>query len=179
MKKLKDSQEAVSRFLGRMETLGDRLGPVLFQLPPTWKYNLLRLRNFLEILPKGFRYAFEFRDRTWFEEEVLRVLREYGAAFCIYEFAGNLSPRHVTADFAYVRLHGPDKEPYRGKYSAAVLSMWAEALSGWAGQKKEVFCYFDNDEAGYAAQNAFTLQGMVDRAEIVDLQARPFDAERT
>jgi uncharacterized protein YecE (DUF72 family) len=162
MKKLKDPEGPVARFLGRMESLGERLGPILFQLPPHWKFNAERLKAFLEALPKKHRYAFEFRDTSWFEKETLRILSAHGAAFCIYEFAGILSPKEVTADFVYVRLHGPKETAYQGRYGARVLSGWAGAFSAWVRQGKEVFCYFDNDEAGYAAQDALRLQEMLE-----------------
>lgn len=161
MKKLKDPKESVFAFLKRVEVLGDKLGPILFQLPPRWKFNPDRLKSFLEVLPEKFQYAFEFRDTSWFEEETLRILEQYGAAFCIYEFAGTLSPKHVTADFIYIRLHGPKEKAYKGQYETRVLSGWAGAFSAWTRQKKEIFCYFDNDEAGYAAQDALRLQTMI------------------
>jgi uncharacterized protein YecE (DUF72 family) len=66
----------------------------------------------------------------------------------------------VTADFIYVRLHGPDG-PYKGRYDKSVLSDWAGAFTAWVRRGKEIFCYFDNDEAGYAAQDALTLQKMI------------------
>jgi len=160
MKKLMDPEKSLPPFLERVELLKEKLGPLLFQLPPRWKFNLDRLRSFLEALPGKFRYAFEFRDPTWIRTETLEVLGRYGAAFCIYELAGFLSPKEVTADFVYVRLHGP-KGPYQGKYSSRILAGWAEAFSAWAKEGKEIFCYFDNDEAGYAALDALELQGMI------------------
>jgi uncharacterized protein YecE (DUF72 family) len=161
MKKLKDPKKSVSAFMKRVEILGDKLGPILFQLPPRWKFNPDRLKNFLEILPEKFRYAFEFRDTSWFEEETLRILEQHGTAFCIYEFTGTLSPKHVTADFIYIRLHGPKEKAYKGQYETHVLSGWAGAFAAWTRQKKEIFCYFDNDEGGYAAQDALRLQSMI------------------
>ena len=160
MKKLKDPEQPLANFVERIETLGDRLGPVLFQLPPGWRLNIERLRSFLKALPEGHRYAFEFRDPSWFGDETGVALAERGAAFCIYDFEGRQSPRSVTADFVYVRLHGPDGA-YQGKYDDTALADWAKALSSWAGEGKEVFCYFDNDEKGYAAQNALKLKGLL------------------
>ena len=144
-----------------MEVLGSTVGPVLFQLPPRWEFNPDRLRGFLGILSSKHRYAFEFRDTSWFKEETLRILEQYRAAFCIYEFAGTLSPKEVTADFVYVRLHGPRQAAYKGRYGSRILSGWAGAFSAWVRHGKEIFCYFDNDEAGYAAQDALKLQEMI------------------
>jgi uncharacterized protein YecE (DUF72 family) len=159
MKKLKDPKEPLSNFLKRIEALGDRLGPILFQLPPRWRSNPERLASFLKILPEGFRYAFEFRDPSWFNREVYDMLMEHGAAFCIFDLAGMLSPKEMTAEFVYVRLHGP-AGAYQGQYDAAALAGWAGAFSTWSRQGYEIFCYFDNDEAGYAAQDALRLKEM-------------------
>lgn len=160
MKKLKDPEQSVEVFLARIKVLGDKLGPILFQLPPNFHFNPERLRSFLAALPREYRYALELRDPTWLNDEACRILAEHQAAFCIYEIAGRLSPREVTADFVYIRLHGPGGA-YQGSYDSRTLADWAEAISAWAGQGKEVFCYFDNDEAGFAAQNALSLQEML------------------
>ena len=157
MKKLKDAGEAVNSFLRQMDVIGRRLGPVLFQLPPRWNVNLQRLGSFLGLLPKKYRYAFEFRDTSWFIQKVYDLLNEHRAAFCIYDLDGRESPRIVTTDLVYVRLHGPDG-PYRGQYSGKKLAGWATAVSSWAEQGKSVYCYFDNDEAGHAAIDALKLQ---------------------
>ncbi len=162
MKKLKDPEASLATFLARIQLLGDRLGPVLFQLPPHWGYNEERLRAFLRALPRDFRYALEFRDPGWLNDRAYRLLGEHGVAFCIYEFAGRLSPREVTADFVYLRLHGPGGA-YQGRYDRRTLTGWARAITAWEEQGLGVYCYFDNDEAGYAAQNALELQEMLSR----------------
>ena len=159
MKKLKDSSEPLHTLLKTVEVLGDKLGPILFQLPPRWRFNPQRFDNFLESLPADCRYAFEFRDQTWFDTRAYEMMSKHGVAFCIYELAGMLSPKEVTADFVYIRLHCPG-EAYRGQYDTNVLANWAGAFSTWTKQGKEIFCYFDNDEAGYAAQDALRLQEM-------------------
>jgi uncharacterized protein YecE (DUF72 family) len=156
MKKLNDPEDNVPRFVERMETLGDRLGPILFQLPPRWHRNGGRLGQFLDALDDRHRWVFEFRDHSWIDDKVLRLLERRNAAFCIYELDGYLSPRAVTADFVYIRLHGPDG-PYQGDYDAAALDHWAGAITDWCGQGLDVYCYFDNDEAGHAVNNALAL----------------------
>ena len=161
MKNLKDAQEAVENFLERVVILGDQLGPILFQLPPKWDLNLERLRTFLQGLPQDFRYTFEFRDPRWFDDDVLALLREHQAAFCIYHLKGRLSPREVTADFVYIRLHGPLEEAYQGKYGKDQLAGWAGAIAAWARQGKDVYCYFDNDMEGFAPENATELKEML------------------
>lgn len=160
MKKLKDPQQPVQHFLHGISPLGNRLGPILFQLPPRWKCNPSRLQEFLEVLPDGLRYAFEFRDTTWFNDKVYAALEQANAAFCIYQLDGTLSPLAVTADFAYIRLHGPEG-PYQGCYDQTTLAYWAEAIANWAGEGKDVFCFFDNDQHGYSAHNAHSLQQLL------------------
>ncbi|MBS3819450.1 DUF72 domain-containing protein [bacterium] len=160
MKKLKDPHQPVSHFLQRIDTLGNKRGPILFQLPPRWKCNPERLESFLKILPKNYRYTFEFRDPSWFNSQVYEILTRYKASFCIYDLDGRLSPKKITADFVYIRLHGPDG-PYQGKYNQKTLSNWSSDFSRWTQQNKEVYCYFDNDQAGFAVQNAWELQELI------------------
>lgn len=160
MKKLKDPQEPVTNFMNRVQVLEDKLGPILFQLPPHWKVNPKRLEEFLKVLPTGFRYAFEFRDPSWFDRRVVDALARQEAAFCIYHLDQRISPKEITTNFVYVRLHGPDGA-YQGQYDVSELSGWAGAFSTWGRSSKEIYCYFDNDERGYAAQDALRLKEML------------------
>jgi uncharacterized protein YecE (DUF72 family) len=162
LKKLKNPAEAIHTYLDRICMLEDRLGPILFQLPPRWHFNGERLEAFLGILSKDFRYAFEFRDRSWLNCQTFELLSHYNAACCIYDLDGYLSPMEVTANFAYVRLHGPDGS-YQGSYDDKTLEDWAENFSAWSEQGKEVFCFFDNDQCGYAVHNAHYLQSLLNR----------------
>jgi uncharacterized protein YecE (DUF72 family) len=156
MKKLKDPASSLAPFLERVAVLGEKLGPILFQLPPRWRFNGTRLADFLAALPGAYRYTLELRDQSWINDDALNLLARHGAAFCIYELAGYLSPLEVTADFVYIRLHGPGG-PYQGQYDHETLAGWAGAMAAWSREGREVFCYFDNDEAGYAAQDALRL----------------------
>jgi uncharacterized protein YecE (DUF72 family) len=163
MKKLKDPKASLSKMLEVVPSLDGNLGPILFQLPPKWGFNPERFYDFLDALPPDeYRYAFELRDPSWLDPRAYEALTEMGAAFCIYEIGGRMSPKEITADFVYIRLHGPAHKPYEGQYSTQTLSGWAGAISAWVRQGREVFCYFDNDEAGYAAQDALRLQSMVE-----------------
>ena len=152
---------AADNLLPRAARLGKKLGPVLFQLPPKWRVNPKRLRNLLQILPREIRYAFEFRELSWIAPEVDRILREFNAAFCIYELAEYRSPLSITADFTYARLHGPDGGKYQGSYSEQQLSRWARQIESWAKELKAIYVYFDNDQAGYAAANALRFREMI------------------
>jgi uncharacterized protein YecE (DUF72 family) len=156
MKKLKEPKEALHEFLNHASGLKEKLGPVLFQLPPHWQLNLERLEAFLKLLPKKYRYVFEFRNETWFDPAVIKLLKAHNCAFCIYELNGFITALEVTADFVYVRLHGPGAK-YQGSYSSQTLKQWARRCQQWLRQEKDVFVYFDNDQAGYAAFNAQTL----------------------
>lgn len=160
MKKLKEPENTLPRFLEKAELMGSKLGPVLFQLPPHWHFDLERLSNFLRTLPKRLRCAFEFRDPSWFGEEAAQMLIENKTAFCIYDFAGRQLPHTVTSDFIYIRLHGPNGA-YQGQYSDQDLSRWSDEITQWLDNNKEVFCYFDNDEAGYAVQDALRLKSLL------------------
>lgn len=141
---------------------GRKLGPILYQLPPRWQINLDRLEHFLQILPKCYRATFEFRDASWFSDETYDLLRYYNAAFCIYDLNRRRSPTPVTADFIYLRLHGPAR-PYRGSYSSATLRRWSHQCLDWQRQGLDIFCYFDNDEKGYAIKDAAKLIAILQR----------------
>jgi uncharacterized protein YecE (DUF72 family) len=159
-KKLKDPENALENLLPRAEVLEPKLGPILFQLPPSWKCNVERLDAMLDLLPKHHRYAFEFREQSWICDAVLTTLRRHNAAFCIYELAGFHSPLEITADWTYVRLHGPGGR-YQGSYSDEKLGEWAQRIQQWRRELRSIHVYFDNDQAGYAAHNALTLKKLV------------------
>lgn len=161
MKKLKDPEEPLQNVYDAAEALGDALGPILFQLPPRWRFNAERLEHFLETLSDDHRHVFEFRDESWFDERAYDLLRDHNAAFCLYELAGRQSPRETTADFVYVRLHGPGAEKYQGRYDRQALGGWAGALTAWSDSVGDVYLYFDNDEKGYAVINAGEMKEMV------------------
>jgi len=161
MKKLKDAELGVQRFLDSIETLGEKLGPILFQLPPNWEADAARLRAFLALLPSYHRYAFELRNTTWEQPEIYRILAEHRAANCIFDLAGYQSPLEVTTDLVYIRLHGPGGK-YQGSYSDTALRDWAKRIRQWDSEKRHVFIYFDNDDSGYAAHNALRLKQLLE-----------------
>ena len=114
-KKLHEVKEPVSNFYKSANGLGKKIGTTLFQLPPGWKFNEERIRNFIKVLPKSKRFTIEFRNDSWWNDDLLQILRDNNIAFCIFELGGVLSPKEVTADFIYIRLHGPDGK-YAGSY---------------------------------------------------------------
>jgi uncharacterized protein YecE (DUF72 family) len=160
MKKLKDPVPGIEKFFSRMELLKEKLGPVLFQLPPNFGVQPRRLEEFLDALPQWHRYAFEFRDRSWDTPEILQLLRTRNAAYCQYHLAGYQSPPEITADITYIRLHGPGGK-YQGSYDDETLGIWARRITEWSRDLKTIYVYFDNDDSGYAALNALRLREMV------------------
>ena len=160
MKKLREPRKTLPPFLDRIGMLGEKLGPILFQLPPRWRFNAGRLAAFLDELGDEFRYAFEFRDHSCLNPQVCKLLADRNAAFCIYELDGFMSPKEITADVIYVRLHGP-AGPYQGSYNKRALSGWVDAFRAWRGEGREIFCYFDNDQYGHAVKNAASLQALI------------------
>jgi uncharacterized protein YecE (DUF72 family) len=155
-KKLKDPEPALERLLPNVEALDDKLGPILFQLPPQWQINVERLELFLKALPNYHRYAFEFRNATWAAKDVYDALRRHNAAWCIFHIAGFMSSCEITADFTYIRLHGPGGK-YQGSYTDEQLKAWADRIHSWRGLRS-AFVYFDNDQAGFAVENALRLR---------------------
>jgi uncharacterized protein YecE (DUF72 family) len=160
MKKLREPLQSMALFLERIQVLGEKMGPVLFQLPPAWRFNEERFAAFLQALPATYRYAFEFRDQSWYTDHAYELLQQYNCAFCIYNFAFHQSPLVITTDFVYVRLHGPVNK-YDGSYSDQVLTEWANQCEIWVNQGKQVYIYFDNDMHGYAPVDAQRLQQLL------------------
>jgi len=162
LKKLNGVLQSTLDFIHLAGHLREKLGPILFQLPPSWKVNPARLEEFTDGLPQEYRFAFEFRNASWHVPEVYEILRRNNCAFCIYELAGHQSPMEETADFVYVRLHGPHGK-YQGKYTDEVMADWAQRCRKWQQKGKEVYIYFDNDEKGYAAENARQLNTLLNK----------------
>ena len=162
MKKLKDPADALNNFYKGIEPLKDRIGPILFQLPPKWRLNIDRLESFLKLLSSDFEHTFEFRDESWFQNGVFELLEKHKAAFCIYHIEGRQSPRQVTADFVYIRLHGPEAA-YEGSYDGRTLAGWSRLFTKWRKGRKRIYCYFDNDQKGYAPLNAMKLQEIISK----------------
>ena len=161
MKKLKEPERSSEKFFLVAERLREKLGPVLFQLPPRWKLNLERLREFLEWLPREHRYVFEFREESWLVPEVFALLRKHKVAHCIHDFADMKVPHELTARFTYIRFHGPTSAKYFGWYSTRELRAWAKRIESWQGKVSEVYVYFNNDPEGAAVKNAMELKEML------------------
>jgi uncharacterized protein YecE (DUF72 family) len=156
-KKLKDPEEPLKLFFERAQRLGDRLGPVLYQLPPRWKLNLPRFEAFLNALPRGYDHVVEFRDQSWMAEPVFAAMARRGVSHCIHDMRGLEVPATVTAAPVYVRFHGASSQG--GDYPHQELEAWAHRISDWRGQGLDVYVYFNNDWSGFALKNAVALKG--------------------
>jgi uncharacterized protein YecE (DUF72 family) len=161
-RRLEGAEEALAQFVERVSGLGEALGPLLFQLPPSFPLRLERLKAFLELLPRGLPAAFEFRESTWFDASVYAALERREATFCISDLHGRPTPEVLTAPLVYVRLHGPGL--YSGSYDDASLVRWAEKCTAWMREGREVRVYFDNDQRGYAANDASRLKALLGQA---------------
>jgi len=155
MKRLRDPEVHIPIFFGRIAALGPKLGAVLVQLPPSFRADLPRLEAFCDRLPPG-RHAFELRHESWWTDATFAFLRARNLAFCLFHLAGRETPCVLTADFAYVRLHGPGAA-YQGSYDDATLARWADRIGDWRDAGRDAFVYFDNDEKAYAAEDAGRL----------------------
>jgi uncharacterized protein YecE (DUF72 family) len=161
IKRLQDCQEAVDKFVTRATLLKNKLGPLLYQLPPGLKRDDDRLKTFLVALPAGLKHVVEFRHESWFSEEIYGILRKYHIAFCAFDMPGLTSPVIATADFAYVRFHGSGRL-YSGRYRDEDLSEWAEKMAKLTKNVKEVYVYFNNDIGGAAIDNAKTIRDYIE-----------------
>ncbi len=163
-KKLNDPEQPLDVLLTRARRLGDRLGPVLYQLPADWHCNVERLRRFIALLPHDVRHVFEFRDPTWYTDGVRELLTETGMNFCVHDLRGVASPVWVTGPLVYLRFHGPTAKAYAGKYRRDHLRRWADKIEEFRGAGRDVYAYFNNDDRAYAVTNARQLQELISAA---------------
>jgi uncharacterized protein YecE (DUF72 family) len=163
VKRLADVPEHLSLLYERIEPLlrSPKLGPFLWQLPPTFRCDLDRLATALGHLKDGRRHAFEFRHASWFRQETYNLLREHGCALVIADRpeVHGFQAHELTADFTYVRFHAGSRGR-NGNYSQTELREWGERLVRWASEA-DVYAYFNNDWEGFAVQNARDLQAML------------------
>lgn len=159
-KKLLECEEPLARMLDAVRELGSHLGPVLYQLPPSFSINLERLRQFLEVLPRDPTSVFEFRNTQWYHKETYDLLNSFGASFCVHDMAGSASERIAVGPIGYVRFHGAAGK-YWGRYADRDLLSWADWIGSEARQGRSVWCFFNNDIHGHAIEDARTLRAMV------------------
>jgi uncharacterized protein YecE (DUF72 family) len=161
--RLAQPQEPVALLVDRARQLGDKLGPILIQLPPTFELDAGRLRATLEAFPPDIRVAFEPRHRSWFTEEVRELLADHGAALCLADRRRPLMPEWKTADWGYVRFHGGRSRP-PGCYTRDALAAWVDRLAGLWPATADVFAYFNNDYYACALRDAQVFAEMAEHA---------------
>ncbi|MBI2862478.1 MAG: DUF72 domain-containing protein [Chloroflexi bacterium] len=161
MRKLRDPEGPLEKFLPRARLLNSSLGPILYQLPPHWRRNVERLQAFCQLLPKDMVHVFEFRDPSWFHEETFAVLAAFGAAFCIVSLPDFTCPIRVTGSVVYIRMHG-SATLYGSKYTEDELRAWAAHILRFRSEGHDIYIYFNNDAFGYAAENALRLREIVE-----------------
>jgi uncharacterized protein YecE (DUF72 family) len=158
VRRLGDLGRGVDRFYACIEPLLDspKLGPVLWQLPETFRRDDERLAATLERVPPG-RHCFEFRHESWFVPEVYGLLRAHGAALVIGDHPERPFQSHeLTTDWTYVRFHY-GRRGRHGNYSDGELDTWARRIAQWR-RRAEVYAYFNNDWEGFAVRNALALR---------------------
>ncbi len=155
IKRLKDVGEPLARFFDSLLPLEEKLGPILFQLPPRLPFHGDQFAEFCDLLKPDYRYTLEVRHPSWLTDRLFSLLKDHGIAFCISDTAGRY-PYHeaVTADFVYIRLHGSTML-YASDYGEEELQEWACKIRKW---KRDTFVYFDNTMSANAPKNALRLK---------------------
>jgi len=165
IKRLKNCDEAVEKFTDRAKILGEKLGPLLYQLPPNMPRSDEVLESFLSALPQETKHVVEFRHPSWLEDKVFEILHQHNVGFCVFDLPSISCPLIATADFAYIRFHG-STELYSSRYSDEELADWAKRLANLAVNLKTMYIYFNNDAEAFAVKNALTLRRYLEREEI-------------
>ena len=161
IRRLKNAETEINEFLRKIALLQEKLGVILFQLPPSLKKDLTILKDFTNLLNiEKMKFAIEFRHDSWLDDNVYEVLKEKNIAFCISDSAYYPFAEEITADFTYIRFHGHESL-YASNYSNADLKSYAEKIKKWNEKGISSFCYFNNDFGGFAVKNALHLKELV------------------
>ena len=159
VKRLKDF-EAIEKFIGPVLELKPNLGPILFQLPRNFKKDTEVLNDFIERLPNDLKYVFEFRDASWFDSETYDVLEANNIALAASRSTLFSYKEMLTADFVYVRLHGPGDQ-YASNYTDEELGKWADKALTWDQGGRDVYMFFNNDFEAFAPLNAIKIKELI------------------
>ncbi len=156
------SAKSIDLMETRLRALSPKAGAVLFQLPPQFHKNYERLAAFLKLLPRCYPYAFEFRHKSWYDDDIFALLHKHDVSLCLSDHHDAPSPWEVTARHVYVRAHGPGGR-YKGNYSDRTLRAWARDIAKWKRQRRTVFVFFDNDQRSAAPRDAQRLIEMLEK----------------
>ncbi len=160
-RKLKNVDDELQRFIILTHILKEKLGIVLFQLPGSLKYDVELLKDFIVLLPEGERYAIEFRDSSWFREDVYDLLNAHDIALCNISSPKMRELFEVTASFLYIRFHGV-KKWYDYNYTEEDLLPWVLFIKQNLDRGRDVYAYFNNDTSGYAIENGYLLKKLIE-----------------
>jgi uncharacterized protein YecE (DUF72 family) len=160
IKKLKDTSDSLQRFFEGINLLKRKLGPVLYQLPPSLHIDLDKLESFIKLLPKKKTSVFEFRHKSWYCDDTYKLLEKYGVGFCIHDMPDKESPQIVTSDVIYIRFHGTTGR-YSGSYPKSQLQDWAKWIKDKSKNARSIYAYFNNDVNGHAIKNAKQLKELI------------------
>ena len=167
IKKLTAPEESLRPFVENVVALGDKLGPVLFQFPPGWKWHRERVEPFLQVLrtdarTKDWRISFEIRNASWYTEEAFELLRRFEVALCFADWPDLKVDKPLTSsDFVYVRRHGPGAL-YASGYTDEQIRRDARDIVRWCDEGLDVFVYYNNDAGGWAVRDAKALMEAVE-----------------
>lgn len=167
IKKLKDCDEPLKLFFDNVVGLKEKLGMVLWQLPPNLRSDTDKLESFCRTIrrlrvSRLTRHTFEFRHPSWFCEEIYEILRNYGFSLCIAHSGLWPCEEVITSDFVYFRFHGGEIL-YGSNYSEKELKEWASKAKYWMGKRKDIYAYFNNDAYGFAVKNAMRFRQLLER----------------
>jgi len=166
MKRLLNPEEPITRLFSSVSGLSRRLGPMLYQLPPTLKIDLPRLDRFLRALPRSTSgprlHVVEFRHPSWYTDATFELLTRRRVALCLHDRIGSAITEPLVGPFVYVRFHGTSGR-YQGSYSRRQLERWAHVLSEQVHAGRRVFAYFNNDPEAVATANALSLRDMIEK----------------
>jgi uncharacterized protein YecE (DUF72 family) len=160
IRRLRNLGSAVEDFLSRAALLKEKLGPLLYQLPPGMKRNDELLQNFLSLLPPKYQHVIEFRHESWIDVAVFDILRSHNVGLCVFDMPGFSCPMVATSDFAYIRFHG-SQGLYFSRYSDEELSQWAQRIARLSQNVEASYIYFNNDAEAFAVKNAMTLRSLL------------------
>ena len=163
LKRLRDPERPVDLFLERATHLGPKLGPVLLQLPPRFRADPGRLASALDRFPPKVRVAVEFRDDSWYNDDVRRVLEQRGSALCLADSPHRRTPEWRTSEWGFVRFHEGQGSP-PPCYQERALATWAERIAGLWRADQDVFCFFNNDQRACAIRDAAVFAGLARKA---------------
>jgi uncharacterized protein YecE (DUF72 family) len=167
VKKLKDCEEPLKLFFNNVEGLKEKLGAVLWQLPPNLHVDEEKLKTFCKTIhqlrvSRFIRHSFEFRHPSWFCEEIYTILKKYGFSLCIAHSRDWPYKEIATSDFVYFRFHGGEIL-YASNYSEEELREWAGKAKYWMKKRKDIYAYFNNDAYGFAIKNALRFKELLER----------------